>query len=334
MSATSRARAALAASARAAMSASALMALLGVHAAVTGGPAAAADGPQGPLTLVPDPVEAAGDAFGLRPPLDARCEEDGTGSRLDTTPGPRSGADYWRYHGFIVEADRDVATLRFTALGPGDDFDATDGTITAPLLTAGGEGVWQRLPAVRPKGHINPDDLAGLDLDPAIYTLPDGDYIVGVACTDTTLAPRQWWTLTVTVDTGGGPFLTAATSAGTPGAAAALPSASESTDPSPASTEPAAGQAGTSTAGTPPSGTAAAPDVPVAAPPDGADVAAVGNPAGGSTTPTGVSWSPLAALPAAARPLPAGGWALLAAVFARIAYLLATPVHVLPPVAP
>ncbi len=288
--------------------------------AVFAGASFAADGRQGEPALVPASVEAPTQAFSFQAPVDARCEEDGVG---------RTGADNWRWHGFIVEAGRDLSTLRFGPLGPGDDFDATDGTITAALLTAGGEGVWQRIPGLEPEGHINPDELTGFVLDPTVYTLRDGDYQIGFACTDGALATRQWWATTVTISTSAAPFMTTPSAAGASSAPAA-------TDGAP----PVAAGAGstTTTAAT----LAAATADGAAAPGQGSGAAAAAGavepPAATSDASTGansgVSSSPLAALSAAAGGLPVVWWALLAVVFARAAYLLARRVRTRPLSAP
>ncbi|MGK2948297.1 MAG: hypothetical protein ACSLFP_06970 [Acidimicrobiales bacterium] len=295
-----------------------LLLLLSGHTLVTSG-AAAAGGPQPAPTLDPDRVASSGDVFSLQPPTGARCEEDGSG---DGAPGPRSGADNWRWHGFIVEAGRDLSTLRFEPLGPGQDFDASDGAITAPLYLASTEPVIQQLPALKPEGLINPDELAGIVLDPSVYTLRNGDYQLGFACTDGGLEPRQWWSLAVTIDTGGSPFLVAAGAAGEPVAAPAVESSP-------------------STVAEPGPPTTAAPG------PSSAEVQGVQGPATelvAATSPAidlevlqsprGISWAPLLAAQDASARLPVTGWAVLTAVFARVAYLLARPVRVLPPLLP
>lgn len=321
-----RRRLALVVAARAVTFTCALMLLLGVHDAVTDPmPAAAADGPQAAPSLEPEAVATATDAFSLRPPAGARCEEDGSGSGADGDAGPRTGADNWRWHTFIVEAGRDLSTLEFGPFGPGDDYDAADGSITAGLI-ATGDGIWQRPPAQKPEGLINPNDLGSVVLDPGTYTFRDGEYELGFACTDATLATRQWWSLTVTIQTSGQPFLTVSSQdAGTVHAE------------TPASTEAAAANVGaTGTSLSPASDSTTTPDdAQVGTAPATVDDAAPGATLDETaTSPTGVSWSPLVALGDASDVLPIGVWAVLLVVFARIAYLLAKPVHVLPVTAP
>lgn len=291
-----------------------LMFVVSVHATLATAPPAAADGAQASPALRPERVESPADAFSLLPPADARCEEEGSG---------RSGADGWRWHTFIVEAGRDLSTLEFGPFGPGSDYDATDGQITASLI-ASGSGVWSEPPAEQPKGLINPGDLGGLALDPSDYTLRDGRYLLGFACTDDASATRQWWSLEVTVQTSGAPYLTAGT-AGTDSAAAASDAAGAT------STTAAVGAAPT-LPGSPASAVAA--DDGVAAAAIAADGRAVTAPIEDAPNLTGVSWSPMVAVGDASSVLPVGAWAALVTVFARISYLLARPLRVVPLVTP
>lgn len=270
--------------------------------------AAAADGPQGAPSLVPEVVQAAGDPFTLVPPADARCEDDGT---------PRSGSAGWRWHSFIVEAGRDLATLDFGGTGPGTDFDATDGQITAGLI-ASGRGVFNEPPAEQPPGMVNPNSLAGLTLDPADYTLRDGQYILGFACTDEASTTRQWWSIEVTVQTGAAPFMTAGSTAAAPTDAAGATSTTAAVGAAP--TDPGASTTVASTA-------APGPDASPA-------ITATSSQSGGTSGSRGVSWAPLVALTDASSVLPVAAWAVLVVLFARIAYLLARPVRVLAPITP
>lgn len=283
-----------------------LMLALSIYTLVGDAPAGAG-GSQEPPSLRPDRIEGPTDAFSLLPPAGARCEEDGSG---------RSGTDGWRWHTFIVEAGRDLSTLEFGPFGPGRDYDATDGTITASLI-ATGRGVWSRPPAEQPKGLIDPGDLGGLVLDPSDYTLRDGQYELGFACTDAASATRQWWSLEVTVQTTGAPFLTV------------------DGDAPAATTDPAgATPTTTATAGTP---APLATTVDQEGATDGDSTkgaAAEAASADGPLGPTGVSWAPLVSLVDASSVLPVGGWAALVAVLARITYLLARPPRVLTPLAP
>lgn len=295
-----RVRATLALGAQTATLGSVVMLLLSLHALATGGArAAAADGPQATPSLAPAAVVAATDAFSIVPPPDARCDG--------------SGADGWRWHTFIVEAGRDLSTLRFGPFGPGDDYDASDGEITAGLISAG-DGVWQELPALKPEGLVNPNDLGGLVLDPSTYTFRDGDYEIGMACTDGEVATRQWWSVVVTVDAAGEPFLTVAGQ----GAAAAPPTTASTAAPTP----PAAAGASTAPTGEPQGVQAASAEL--------ATTATIST-AIDVPSPTGVSWAPLLAFTDISSRLPVAGWAVLAAVLARVAYLLARPVRVLSP---
>lgn len=282
----------------------ALVLALSTYTVLTGAPAGAG-GSQGSPALRPERVETATEPFALVPPADASCQEDGDG---------RSGSDGWRWHTFIVEAGRDVSTLEFGPFGPGNDYDASDGQITATLITSG-SGVWSRPPAEQPKGLIDPGGLGGLVLDPADYTLRDGRYLVGFACTDAASATRQWWSLEVTVQTSGPPFL------------AAVGTSAEAADGSGATPTSVADEVNPTT-------TAIDDRAPAEteAPEPAPDEAAVA--AGAPTGPTGVSWSPLVSLTAASSALPVGGWAALVLLLARITYLTARPLRVLSPLAP
>ena len=291
-----RVRAAAAWAARTATLGSVGMLLLSIYALAAGAPAGAADGAQGPPTLTPESVSTPADAFTIVPPPDARCEA--------------TGADNWRWHTFIVEKGRDLSTLRFGPYGPGDDYDATDGEITAGLI-ASGNGVWQEVPALKPEGLINPTDLGGLSLDPNTYKLRDGDYVVGMACTDGDASTRQWWSLTVTVNTAEPPFLRVAGAAAVTAAPPSAPMTSTAAPPDGGGEIQGARTASTELAA------AAAPSSTV-----------------GLSSTTGVSWAPLFALTEVSSHLPIAGWAVLAAVFARIAYLLTRPVRVLAPLSP
>ena len=268
--------------------------------------AAVADRPQGAPSLQPAAVPSATDPFTLVPPAGAACEADGEG---------RSGADGWRWHTFIVEADRDLSTLEFGGTGPGTDFDATDGQITVGLIVSG-RGVFNEPPAEQPKGLINPNSLAGLVLDPAAYGLVDGGYLIGFACTDDASAIRQWWSLEVTVQTAAAPFMTTATGPG------AMPTDAAGVT----STTSAAGAVVTD----PGSTTTVAPAVSSAA----ATAVTTSSTDEAAGSPTGVSWSPLVALSDASSVLPVAVWAVLVVVLGRIAYLLSRPVRILPPIAP
>ena len=272
----------------------------------------AADGPQPAPSLEPTSVSAPTDAFTLRAPGEpgaTRCEEGGE---------PRTGETGWRWHSFIVEAGRDASTLRFTAFGPGEDYDASDGTITAPLLTAGGEGVWQKIPGLEPEGQINPDELAGLLLDPTVYTLPDGEYQIGFACTDEANANRQWWALRVTISSSA-PFMTA-TATATSAAAAPDTSAPAAADEGSGAVAPEP----TTTTTTP--RTAAATGA-AAEPGDGTGASAATGDANAPRDRKFISWAPLASVRAVSGRLPVLVWALLALLFARFAYLLSRPVR-------
>lgn len=289
------------AGARAGLGVSLLM-VVGVF--VGPGTSAAADGPQSPPSLVPTVVQAAADPFSVVPPADARCEEDGES---------RSGVDGWRWHGFIVEAGRDLSTLEFGPTGPGDDYDASDGTITAGLISAG-RGIWNEPPAEQPKGLIDPGGLGDVVLDPSDYTLADGRYLIGFACSDDQSATRQWWTLEVTVQTGAAPFLAAASDE-------AVPADASATTPTTAAGSDSPRSLSTSQGGSAPLGV-------------GAETAAEAGQGSGAARPSGISWSPLVALGDASSVLPVEAWAAMAVVFARITYLLARPVRLHPALSP
>ncbi|MGK2948296.1 MAG: Ig-like domain repeat protein [Acidimicrobiales bacterium] len=156
----------------------------------------AADGAQAPSpTLSPSPVAAAVSPFTFGVGDGAFC--DGT------------GADGWRAHTFIVDDGVNLATMSFIASGVpgyvGLDFDASgDGTLAAPLHKGDSPGI-TFTPAGTPSGLINPSDLAGYNFDPTVWTLVDGDYRIGFACTGPTNELRQWWSITVTIDVDASP---------------------------------------------------------------------------------------------------------------------------------
>lgn len=292
-----------------------LMLALSTYTLLTGSPAGAG-GAEGSPVLRPERIETATEPFALVPPEGASCEEDGTG---------RSGNEGWRWHTFIVEASRDLSTLEFGPFGPGNDYDASDGQITATLITRG-SGVWSKAPAEQPKGLIDPGDLGGLVLDPSDYTLRDGQYLVGFACTDEASATRQWWSLEVTVQTGGSPFLSAADAPDQSSEGSTATPAPVADDATPTST-PADGEAADSAAPGVASDEATPSDEAI---PSDESVA----PADSSTGPAGVSWSPLVSLTGASSALPVGAWAALVLVLARITYLTARPLRVVSPLAP
>ncbi|MDZ4825260.1 MAG: hypothetical protein SGJ13_02210, partial [Actinomycetota bacterium] len=151
-------------------------------------PAGAADGPRSPdPTLVPSEVATAADAFSFGVAGGVFC--DGT------------GAQGWRVSTFVVEAGANLEDLEFTGAGPlpgyiGDDFDSSaDGTVAAPLHKGTDAGI-NFLPATTPFGQINPSDLAGYTFDPSFWTLANGDYQIGFACTGPTNELRHWWSIT------------------------------------------------------------------------------------------------------------------------------------------
>lgn len=306
-------RAALGTLSRVATLTTALMVAVSASTVVGGSRAeAAADEP--PPTLEPARVGSSTQPFSLVPPPGARCEEDGLG---------RSGADGWRWHTFIVEAGRDLATLEFGPSGPGRDYDASDGQITAGLITSG-DGVWSRPPAQQPPGLINPGELNGLVLDPADYTLRDGRYLLGFACTDAASVTKHWWSVEVVVQTAAAPFLAAAEGAEAPDDEA---EGTTTTTPAAAvSDQPADPPADAVTVASP------ADDAPDASADPVNLVSTLEDDSIGAVT--GVSWSPLVSIVDVSSVLPIGGWAALVVVFGRISYLLARPVRVLPQLAP
>lgn len=322
------------------------MACTGTLALVRADASVSASGPT--LTLEPAVVPTPGDSFSLRLPPGSLCEEDGTGTAADPSPGPRSGADNWRWHAFIVEAGRDLSSMTIGPPGPGADYDASDGAITAVLLDAQRNRAAVRLPALRPKGMINPDEISGLVFDPNIYTLVDGQYDLHVACTDETNAIRQLWSVTVDVRTDASPFLSARGSAAAPGGSDAADRAPDGADIA-APTERAistgglAGSDGAPTAASPAIDEMGVPELastdgPSARPASGGST--IGSPqddgaTASSPTPAISSGRSFASLLVVTPDmLPVGVWVLFAAVMARISYLLAVPVRVLPPVLP
>ncbi|MDZ4825801.1 MAG: hypothetical protein SGJ13_04960, partial [Actinomycetota bacterium] len=154
------------------------------------GLAGAAPGAQPDPTLTPDPVATATAPFTLSVPGNAFC--DGT------------GAAGWRAHTFIVNDGVDVSTLDFTVPGlppgyVGADFDATDGSIAAPLHQGDAAGV-NFIPGSTPAGLVDPSALAGFTFDPSFWAFADGVYQIGFVCVDGPGIVQQWWSLSVTVD--------------------------------------------------------------------------------------------------------------------------------------
>lgn len=173
-------------------------------------PAGAADGRQSPNpTLDPATVEATTTTFALRIDGGATC--DGTG-----------GAG-WRAHTFIVDATDDPAAIDFVTDSslppgnPGDDRDASDGSVLSALFK-GNTRVINLQPAASPAGLINPDSLTGFTFSAESWALVTGNYKIGVACVDPAGTTRQWWDMTVAVDTSTAPFLKAAQASAEPAA--------------------------------------------------------------------------------------------------------------------
>jgi hypothetical protein len=168
-------------------------------------PAGAADGRQSPDPgLLPAEVATAADAFAF---------DDGTGVACDGT-----GADGWRANTFIVNNGVNIATLDFSVTGlpagwVGADFDASDGSVAAPLLKGSSAGV-NILPANSPAGQINPSALAGFTFASTSWSLADGTYQIGFVCVDASVTVRQWWSLTVIIDADATPNAFMRTSSG------------------------------------------------------------------------------------------------------------------------
>ena len=173
-------------------------AVIGLAAALlplAAGPADAAPGPQPAPALKPDPIATAATPFSL----------DVTGNVLCGG----TGTDGWRVHSFIVNDGVDISTLDFTQPGlpagyVGADFDATDATISAPLVK-GGEAAINILPAADPAGLIDKAELAGFTFDPSFWTMADGLYQVGFACLNAPGVVQEYWTKTVLVDANASP---------------------------------------------------------------------------------------------------------------------------------
>ncbi len=157
-----------------------------------GGAASAAPGAQPAPTLTPSATATGQFSF----TVDGNPHCDGT------------TADNWRAHTFIVDGDADLSSLDFSgdagAGVPGGwvgvDFDATDGSIAAPLFVGSDPRV-NVLPANSPAGLIDPGQLQGFSFDPSIgWMLVDGVYQIGFACVGPTAGSLQWWANTVTLD--------------------------------------------------------------------------------------------------------------------------------------
>jgi hypothetical protein len=184
--------------------------------------AGAADGPQAPNpALVPSEVATASTPFSLDFESGVFC--DGT------------GPEGWRVNTFVVEAGVDLAELDFqqTGLPPGyvgADFDASgDGTVAAPLFRGSDDAGINFIPASTPAGLIDPANLAGYSFDPSVWTLADGDYQIGFACTGPTLEIRQWWSSTVTIDVDATPNPFMRTATGSPTTTTTVPGTSTTT---------------------------------------------------------------------------------------------------------
>src|SRR5262245_16184223 len=109
----------------------------------------AAPGTQTTPSLTPDPVPLPASQFTLSVPGNAYCDN--------------TGAAGWRAHTFIVNAGVNVSALPFDSPLPGwagADFDASDGTIAAPLFK-GDSATVNVIPATTPAGLIDPSALAG-----------------------------------------------------------------------------------------------------------------------------------------------------------------------------
>jgi hypothetical protein len=168
---------------------------------VTATATSATPGAQATPSLTPDPVATATSPFTLSVPGNAFCDN--------------TGAAGWRAHTFIVNTGVDVSSLAFDNPLPGwagADFDASDGTIAAPLFKADSATV-NIIPATTPAGLIDPSALAGFSFDPSFWTLADGSYQIGFACLDGPGVVKQWWSLTVNVDADAqpNPFISKAT---------------------------------------------------------------------------------------------------------------------------
>lgn len=164
----------------------------------------AADGAQSTPTLSPTSVDTDATPFALSVPGGVFCDG--------------SGGDGWRMSTFIVGAGVNLSTLDFAGGFPpgsvGSDFDASDGSVMAPLYKGTDPGI-NFNPAAAPAGLVNPSDLSGYTFSLAEWNLVSGDYQIGFACTDATTDLRQWWSIPVTVDTAASPFMVV--KAGDPG---------------------------------------------------------------------------------------------------------------------
>lgn len=170
---------------------------VGLFAAVT----SAAPGAQSTPSLTPDPVATQAVPFTLSIPGNAFCDN--------------TGANGWRAQTFIVNKGVNVSTLGFDTPIPGyvgADFDASDGSIAAPLHKGDVPAV-NIIPATTPVGLIDPAALAGFSFDPSFWTLTDGEYQIGLVCMNGAGVVQQWWSLPVNVDVNASPnpFISKAT---------------------------------------------------------------------------------------------------------------------------
>jgi hypothetical protein len=255
-----------------------------------------------------------------------------------TAACPGSGADGYRWQGFIVAASVDPGALVFGA-GPqpvGDSF-------VSSLVSSTGQFLRNQFPAAEPVGLISGIPAVTFSSLTVPGVLPVGSYKVGIACTRTQETLTYWsTTINVTQNNGDSPAKIAWSVQTTPPSTTTTvaPTTVAPTTVAPTTVAPTttirpttttvAGATTTTVAGATTTTVAGATTTTVA----GATTTTVA----GATTTSVASAGPTTtlggggSLPATgSSPTPTVVWGILLLVFGRMAMLLAKPVRVLPP---
>ena len=243
-----------------------------------------------------------------------------------TAACPGSGADGYRWQGFLVAAAVDPGALVFGA-GPqpvGTNF-------VASLQGTDGQFLRNRFPAAEPVGLITGVPTINFVPFPVPGTLPAGTYKIGIACTRTQETLSYWaTTITVTQNNSDSPAKIAWSVQATPPPTTVAPTTVAPTTVAPTTVAP-----------TTVAPTTVAPTTTVRPSTTTTTVAgATTTTVSGATTTTSVaSGGPTTTVRSGGGSFPVTGssqlpaivWAILFLVFGRMALLLAKPVRVLPP---
>ena len=302
--------------ARAVTAVSAAMLALNVFGVFNAAPSAAAAGTSNGAVSFSDgtnPITGGGSAnFNIVLPGTAAC--------------PGSGADGYRWQGFIVAASVDPGALVFGA-GPqpvGDSF-------VSSLVSSTGQFLRNQFPAAEPVGLISGIPAVTFSSLTVPGVLPVGSYKVGIACTRTQQTLTYWsTTINVTQNNGDSPAKIAWSVQATPPPTTVAPTTVAPTTVAPTTVAPTT-VAPTTTIRPTTTTVAGATTTTVA----GATTTTV---AGGVTTTSVASGGPTTTLGGGgslpntgSSPTPTVVWGILLLVFGRMAMLLAKPVRVLPP---